>query len=205
MTIEIVIALTVVALGVGGVLGYFLKGRDKVSATRIVTLEEALAASQTELADYRQDVVQQFSDTADKFKVLDASYHALHRQLASSAVALCGDQGTPLLTAADRPALTEPEVPSEILPEHDVAVDEDKASDEACQNPVSEGSPVAEGSLFAEGSGEEIVVPETNASAATADVDASADPVPILTDTPVVPTQAETQVEQAERKISPGS
>ena len=199
MTTEIIIAVTAVALAVGIVLGYFLKGRDKVSATRIVTLEEALAASQTELADYRQDVVQQFSDTADKFKILDASYHALHRQLASSAVALCGDQGTPLLTAADRPALTEPEVPSEILPEHDVAVDEEKASDEACQNPVSEGS------LFAEGSGEEIVVPETNASAATADVDASADPVPILTDTPVVPTQAETQVEQAERKISPGS
>ena len=201
MTTELIIACTFVALAVGIVLGYFLKGRDKVSATRIVTLEEALAASQTELTDYRQDVVQQFSDTADKFKILDASYHALHRQLASSAVALCGDQGTPLLTAVDRPALTEPEVPSEILPEHDVAVGEEKASDEACQNPVSEGSPVAEGSPvsegspLAEGSGEEIVVPETTASAASVDVDASADPVPILTDMPqVLPTQVEKQV-----------
>ena len=200
MTTELIIACTFVALAVGIVLGYFLKGRDKVSATRIVTLEEALAASQTELTDYRQDVVQQFSDTADKFKILDASYHALHRQLASSAVALCGDQGTPLLTAVDRPALTEPEVPSEILPEHDVAVGEEKASDEACQNPVSEGSPVAEGS------GEEIVVPETTASAASVDLDASADPVPILTDMPqVLPTQVEKQVGQAERKVSPGS
>ena len=110
MAVELVVVIAVSALVVGGLIGYLIKGRDSSNREQIAKLEAELEASQSELQDYRQEVVQQFSDTAEKFKTLDESYHALHRQLATSSVALCGDAGAPLLTAASEPLIAESEV-----------------------------------------------------------------------------------------------
>ena len=65
---------------------------------RIAELETALDAAQSELADYKGEVFGQFAATAEKFRALDKSYNDLHRQLAESSVALCGDSATPLQT-----------------------------------------------------------------------------------------------------------
>ncbi|MEM7001083.1 MAG: DUF1043 family protein [Pseudomonadota bacterium] len=103
MGIEWVIAIGAGCLLIGGVGGYFLRGRDKASIAKAAQLEAELDNAQQELSEYRGQVYNQFAETAERFKQLDESYHALHRQLATSAVALCGDEATPLLTAASTP------------------------------------------------------------------------------------------------------
>ena len=104
MGIEWVTAIGAGCLLIGGVAGYFLRGRDKASIAKAAQLEAELDNAQQELSEYRGQVYNQFAETAERFKQLDESYHALHRQLATSAVALCGDEATPLLTAASTPA-----------------------------------------------------------------------------------------------------
>jgi len=93
---EMVVVVALIALVAGVALGYF-RGKGQDQSERIQTLETALERARTELADYRQEVYQQFSQTAQKFRALDDSYHDLHRQLAESSQILCGDDALPLL------------------------------------------------------------------------------------------------------------
>ena len=93
---EMVVVVALIALAAGAALGYF-RGKGQDQSERILTLETALERARTELADYRRDVYQQFSQTAEKFRALDDSYHDLHRQLAESSQILCGDDALPLL------------------------------------------------------------------------------------------------------------
>ena len=89
---------------VAGALIVFVSFRTgALQKGKVVELENQLSAAQDELSDYKQQVFSQFADTAEKFRTLDESYHALHRQLAESSVALCGDQATPLLPSATMP------------------------------------------------------------------------------------------------------
>ncbi len=97
MTMEWVIGIAGICALVGIGLGLLLPYGRGTQKARVAELESALDASQAELADYRSEVYGQFAQTADKFKKLDESYQDLHRQLAASAVALCGDEATPLL------------------------------------------------------------------------------------------------------------
>ena len=150
MAVELVVVIAVSALVVGGLIGYLIKGRDSASREQIAQLEAELEASQSELQDYRQEVVQQFSDTAEKFKTLDESYHALHRQLATSSVALCGDAGAPLLTAASEPLVAESEVAE--VQDHDmpegeeeivvseVSSETEESVDETIEEPVQDSA-----------------------------------------------------------------
>jgi len=106
VTIEWVVGIGVLSAIVGIGIGYLLFGRGRKKAAE---LESELESAQNELADYRQEVYGQFSETAEKFKALDRSYQDLHRQLAVSAVALCGDDGTPLLASPTDGAVVEGE------------------------------------------------------------------------------------------------
>jgi len=103
MATEIWVGLTLLSLMVGLAVG-FVKGKGRNNSDQIRGLEEALANSQTELSDYRREVLGQFAQTAEKFKALDESYHDLHRQLAQSSAALCGDEGTQLLVGPESEA-----------------------------------------------------------------------------------------------------
>ena len=99
-----VAVLWVVVSGVAGLMvGMLIAGvlarSGKLQKGKLAELRLELTEKEEELSQYKQQVYAQFADTADKFKALDESYHALHRQLASSSVALCGDQATELLTA----------------------------------------------------------------------------------------------------------
>ena len=109
--LETVSTLLIIMLAfiAGGLLGYYLLRSGILGHARIVELEQALAATETELADYKQRVTEEFTDTAEKFRALNRSYEDLHRQLAKSANALCGEAGVPtLLDYAAIPALQEP-------------------------------------------------------------------------------------------------
>ncbi len=106
MVIEMVIGIVALALFGGAAVGFFV-GKGKDNRARVQELEEALEGSQSELADYRSEVYGQFAETAEKFRALDKSYNELHRQLAESSVALCGDDATPLLAGPNTSLLTE--------------------------------------------------------------------------------------------------
>ena len=135
MGVELVIGIAIGMLCIGLAIGYLLGGRGSANQQKIDSLEAELEASQSELSDYREEVLQQFSDTADKFKSLDESYHALHRQLAASAVTLIGDQGTPLLTSASEPLAGEGELeaePEEKLVEDEITENAASNDEESC-------------------------------------------------------------------------
>ena len=111
LSMEWVIAVAVIAALIGAGISYLLTGGVRGRA-RVAQLEQQLEqskgaqeSSQSELADYKREVFDQFAETAQKFRALDQSYHDLHRQLAQSSVALCGDAATPLLEAATAPAI----------------------------------------------------------------------------------------------------
>jgi uncharacterized membrane-anchored protein YhcB (DUF1043 family) len=105
MAVELVVGIALTSLLAGLGVGYFLAGGGSAKRARETQLEGALEAAQIELADYKRDVFGQFSETAEKFRALDKSYSELHRQLAESSVALCGDAATPLLEGPLAPAL----------------------------------------------------------------------------------------------------
>lgn len=95
--VEWLIAGGLVALGLILGLGIGLFISRKTGKVR--DLQDQLQGTQSELNEYREQVVTQFSETARKFKTLNDAYGDLHQQLAESANALCGNAAGPLLEA----------------------------------------------------------------------------------------------------------
>jgi uncharacterized membrane-anchored protein YhcB (DUF1043 family) len=124
MAVELGAGISLVALLIGGGVGYLLANRTGPKA-RVVELESALDAAQNELAEYKRDVYGQFAQTAEKFRDLDRSYNELHRQLAESSVALCGDAGTPLLQAPDQSDVDVLESSNAVVSDGAEPIDED--------------------------------------------------------------------------------
>ena len=84
--------------GIGAAIVFYMqRGQTQKQQQATADLTEQLASKNAELEQYKEHVLEQFSVTAQKFKTLDESYHDLHRHLAASSVALCGDQATQLL------------------------------------------------------------------------------------------------------------
>ena len=129
------IFIALAAFVVGAMLGYFLLRTGILGHARIVELEQALAASETELADYKQRVTDEFTDTAEKFRSLNRSYEDLHRQLAKSANVLCGEAGAPILLEPRADVLEQAPIET---PVHDVdeTLSADKAIEVATADPT---------------------------------------------------------------------
>jgi uncharacterized membrane-anchored protein YhcB (DUF1043 family) len=145
MAIEFVVVIAVVAALLGAGVVYFgpnkglqrqrLRVLEKDLAQAIANAADAQAemlSAQQQLADYRQEVLGQFSDTAAKFKVMDDSYQALYRQLASSSLALCGDAGAPLLdppraelAVSDNSFIDDTQTPSAITAGQEITSDDE--------------------------------------------------------------------------------
>ncbi len=88
--------LLLVMVGLGGVilglvLGVILGKRSAAGSQRSRQLEEELSAMRLDMDAYKQGVKQHFSETADAFKELNASYGKLHAKLATGAHSLCDD------------------------------------------------------------------------------------------------------------------
>ena len=97
LAIEWVVLVGVASALFGGLIAFLFTRGSKTNRAKVNELASELEAKDEELNSYRADVHTQFAETAERFKTLDESYHALHRQLATSSVALLGDQATPLL------------------------------------------------------------------------------------------------------------
>lgn len=102
MAVEWVVGIAILSVVVGYVIGRYVRFGGGAQ-NRVTELESALSTAQEELADYKSEVFGQFAGTAEKFRALDRSYNELHRQLAQSSVALCGDAATPLLENSGTP------------------------------------------------------------------------------------------------------
>ncbi len=97
LAMEWVIGIAVACLLIGSGVSWLVLNAKGASRTRVRELEASLESAQEEMSDYKREVYGQFSETAEKFRALDKSYHELHRQLATSSVALLGDRDMPLL------------------------------------------------------------------------------------------------------------
>lgn len=109
LALEWVIGVGVACLLLGFGIAWLVFGGKKSSRTRVKDLETQLEQSKDELTQYRSEVYGQFSETAEKFRALDKSYHDLHRQLAASSVALIGDQAAPLLLEGQAGEVDQPQ------------------------------------------------------------------------------------------------
>lgn len=95
-----------IACSLGGIILGLVGGRFLLRSKHAATLERELGAAQEELKEYKNEVFQQFGDTARKFEKLNESYADLHQQLATSASVLCaGMPDVPLLASSAVPAL----------------------------------------------------------------------------------------------------
>ncbi|MFW1677940.1 YhcB family protein [Pontibacter sp. JAM-7] len=80
--------MSLVALIVGAVIGYML-GRNSPQDNRQAELEEELEEARQALENYREDVAQHFSKTANLFNNLTDSYKDVYQHLAGGAQQLC--------------------------------------------------------------------------------------------------------------------
>ena len=100
VAIEMVFVIGLACLLAGILITFLMMRNGLFAGGKVGQLQQELDQAKEEMSDYKAQVFEQFSDTADKFKNLDDSYQALHKQLAASSLALCGDQATRLLPAA---------------------------------------------------------------------------------------------------------
>ena len=82
---------------VGFLIGYW-STRSSGSKGEIERLESQLVETHAAFETYKKEVVEEFGETAVKFRALNEMYVDLHKQLAKSASALCGETAAgPLL------------------------------------------------------------------------------------------------------------
>jgi uncharacterized membrane-anchored protein YhcB (DUF1043 family) len=120
-----------IMFAIGGATGYFISRQLKDKRTR--ELEEKLAATRTELADYRGEVNQHFLKTSLLVGKLTNNYREVYEHLATGAQKLCNEKpGTPKLDLPD----------TNILPTTESADSERPAIEQASENAI-EASPGA--------------------------------------------------------------
>ncbi len=147
VAIEWVIGLAIGGLVLGLLAGYGVSLRGG-ARSKVEELQTALDTAEAELADYKREVFGQFAETAEKFRALDKSYNDLHRQLATSSVALCGDAATPLLAGPGTEAGLEEKAVTDDAVSEDAVVEDTVAEDGPAEGKPAEGKevPAAEGS-----------------------------------------------------------
>ncbi|MDF2182167.1 DUF1043 family protein [Neptuniibacter sp. CAU 1671] len=109
--------MSLVALIIGGVIGFML-GRNSQPDNRQAALEEELEEAKQALENYREDVSQHFSKTANLFNNLTSSYKDVYQHLAGGAQQLCqSDEIVRSLEASLQPQLKHAEEQSDTTPE----------------------------------------------------------------------------------------
>ena len=97
--------MIVVLAGMGGLLvggvGMWLVAVRGGGRAKLAEMTQARDDAQAALETYRAQVVDEFGETATRFRALNQSYADLHAQLAKSASLLCGEAAGPLLEAPE--------------------------------------------------------------------------------------------------------
>ncbi len=94
--------ITLVALGIGALIG-FLLGRSGGSSNREQALVEELDDARAELEGYKRKVSTHFEETADLVNGLSEQYRKVYHHLATSAESLC--PGLPVSAALQQQEL----------------------------------------------------------------------------------------------------
>ncbi len=162
--VEWLIVTALLALGAGWGLSLLAGRRPGKGQARIRELENELEAARQELGDYKEEVIAQFSETARKFKTLDDSNTALHRQLAESSSLLCGAAPGPLLEA---PAPREEPTLAASESEPDEQAADAGSSTTAGAAAEQKDQPTASAGAAAENAPEDIVVGEAQTETET--------------------------------------
>ncbi len=199
VAIEWVIAIVIGGLLLGLAAGWWGVSRIGGGKAKVAELQQALDNANEEMADYKREVFGEFAETAEKFRALDKSYNDLHRQLAKSSVALCGDSATPLLAGpGPEEALEEKEIeaasgdaeadagaaPTVAEPDTADRLAGDETADDPDREIVADGETApAEEIVVAEAANDgEADAPAESADTETPNV-AAVDEIPTLTDT----------------------
>ncbi|GGO82906.1 hypothetical protein GCM10011348_25350 [Marinobacterium nitratireducens] len=99
----------VVALAIGGLIGYLL-GRSGSDAGERASLNRQLDEAREELGSYKQEVAEHFEKTADLVNQLTCAYRDVHQHLAQGAQSLGASESAALaLEDAMQPRLEIPE------------------------------------------------------------------------------------------------
>ncbi len=98
-SLEWLIASISTAAVIGAFIGYWISASSSTKK-QAEKLEADLAESRASFEAYRKEVFDEFSETASKFKSLNASYVDLHQHLARSANTLCGETAASILIDA---------------------------------------------------------------------------------------------------------
>lgn len=163
------VGIAIVAL----VAGVFI-GRTTGRARKASDLADELEKTKEEFETYRGEVVQQFADTAGKFRRLNETYGDLHKQLATSAAVLCADRADDILLALPDASVSNSEA-SDMAGEVIDAADEttvDLGAETAVTTPISDADATEAGAELAA----DVELPtETIPEAGIADVDVQLD------------------------------
>ena len=128
-----------IVFAIGGATGFFISRQLKDKRTR--ELEEKLAATRTELSDYRGEVNQHFLKTSLLVGKLTNDYREVYEHLATGAQKLCKEKpGTPKLDLPDTKILPTAEILDE---QGDVLETGSETAIEATAETADEGLPVA--------------------------------------------------------------
>jgi len=109
-SLEILLASTVASAAVAALVTYWFHSSSATKKQALKT-EAELRDIQEAFEAYRKEVLEEFSETASKFKALNTSYVDLHQQLARSANALCGEAAANTLLDAPIVQTTSPVAP----------------------------------------------------------------------------------------------
>jgi uncharacterized membrane-anchored protein YhcB (DUF1043 family) len=148
------IVWALLGVAAGAALGVaFATRRSNAAVGRTRELEAQLESARSDLSQYRQEAVAQFTETARKFQSLNDAYTDLHQQLAKSSSILCGDISSPLLEAprghqdvlvSSRSAPEEPD-PEDSPDRQEMTATPEAASAASPPSPDSEPSPASRG------------------------------------------------------------
>lgn len=111
---------------VGGLILGLIGGRFFLRSKHAAQLERELSEAQEAMKDYKNEVFQQFGDTARKFEKLNESYADLHQQLATSATVLCADMpNVPLIASSTVATLQADAETVDVTPEDNTTASDD--------------------------------------------------------------------------------
>ncbi len=117
---------------VGGIILGLIAGRFFLRSKHAAQLERELSDAQEAMKDYKNEVFQQFGDTASKFEKLNESYADLHQQLATSATVLCADMpNVPLIASSTVATLQADAETVQVTPEDNTTASDDQAPGDA--------------------------------------------------------------------------
>ena len=147
-SLEILLLSIVASATVAALITY---GFHSSSATKKQALKTEAELNETREAfeAYRKQVLEEFSETASKFKTLNTSYVDLHQQLARSANTLCGETAAnTLLEAPNVQSTGDAELESAATMQPVEVEFESNTIPGAEASPVEEASPIEEASAI---------------------------------------------------------